>query len=254
MTAPTRVRIVGDRVFRPAYWWTPAVHALLEHLHSVGFDRVPRPLGIVAGEEILSYLPGDSGADGWARVVPEAGLRNFARLLRDFHQATAGFVAPPGIQWALAEGSAGPGEVICHGDFGPWNVVWDGLEPVGLVDFDNAGPADPLADVAYALVYTAPFRDDEGAIRWQGFDRVPDRARRLELFAEEYGLSTVDGLVDRVIARQRSTIEQVRALADRGDERLREWVANGHLQHLADQVEWSRSHRQMFRSPPPAST
>ncbi|WP_199565450.1 hypothetical protein [Spongiactinospora rosea] len=37
---------VGDTVHRPAGLWTPAVHALLSHLHSAGFEGAPRPLGI----------------------------------------------------------------------------------------------------------------------------------------------------------------------------------------------------------------
>ncbi len=51
----------GDRVHRPAHRWTPTVHALLEHLHAVGFDRVPRPLGIADGRETVSLVPGESG-------------------------------------------------------------------------------------------------------------------------------------------------------------------------------------------------
>ncbi|MFJ9104066.1 phosphotransferase [Streptomyces sp. NPDC102405] len=30
--------------------------------------------------------------------------------------------------------AAGPPEAICHGDFGPWNVVWKGHRPVGIID------------------------------------------------------------------------------------------------------------------------
>jgi hypothetical protein len=37
---------VGDTVRRPAGPWTPAVHALLAHLHAVGFHGAPAPLGI----------------------------------------------------------------------------------------------------------------------------------------------------------------------------------------------------------------
>ncbi len=55
----------------------PAVHALLGYLERVGFRYSPRLLGVDEhGREVLSYLPGSSGRDGWAQVVPEAGLEH----------------------------------------------------------------------------------------------------------------------------------------------------------------------------------
>lgn len=36
---------VGDTVRRPAGPWTPAVHALLTHLHEAGFRAAPAPWG-----------------------------------------------------------------------------------------------------------------------------------------------------------------------------------------------------------------
>jgi hypothetical protein len=244
-----RVTVVGDRVYRPAGWWTPTVHALLNHLHDVGFTRVPRPLGVQDGREVLTFLPGESGAAGWPRVVPEAGLRALARLLREYHQAAAGFVAPPGARWALADGPARPGQVICHGDVGPWNVVWDGPTPVGLLDFDLAQPGAALDDVAYALEYLAPFRDDEHARRFQGFDAPPRRARRIAVFAQEYGLSGTQGLVDAVIRRQELTTVRVRALAAKGLEPQRSWVAEGFCAELEARVRWSRDNRPLLAPP-----
>ena len=207
-----RVVVRGDRVYRPAGWWTPTVHTLLDYLHDVGFDRAPVPLGVVDGQEVLRFVPGEAGPLGWSRVVPEAGLRAMARLLRDYHQAVAGFVAPVDARWALAEGPAGPGQVICHGDVGPWNVVWHGFQPVALVDFDMAQPGEVLDDVAYALEYVAPFRDDAQAMRSAGlrkFSDVPGASRCWPTL----GLSSVEGLVEAVIRRQRRTIENVRVLA-----------------------------------------
>lgn len=63
------------------------------------------------------------------------GLTAFARLLREYHDATADFVPPddavragdtqePGHDDTVGHGDFGPPNVICHGDFGPWNMVW----------------------------------------------------------------------------------------------------------------------------------
>ena len=50
---------IGDTIRRPTGPWTPAVHALLEHLLEQGLRAVPRAHGYDArGREILDYLPG----------------------------------------------------------------------------------------------------------------------------------------------------------------------------------------------------
>jgi hypothetical protein len=114
------------------------------------------------------------------------------------------------------------------------------------VDFDFAQPGDALEDVAYALEYVAPFRDDAQAMRWQGFDSPPDRARRIAVFADEYGLATVDGLVEAVIRRQELAGAFVRVLAERGVEPQRTWLAQGLGDELAARVRWSRDNRALF--------
>ena len=49
---------VGDTVRRPAGPWTPAVHALLNHLHAVGFPGAPRAHGLDdQGREVLDFVP-----------------------------------------------------------------------------------------------------------------------------------------------------------------------------------------------------
>jgi len=98
------VRVAGT-VRRRVQPWTPAVHALLRHLEAVGFAYAPRVLGVDEhGREILRYIEGDSGADGWAAVAPEAGLEAFARLLRAYHSAVASFRPAADAIWAFARG------------------------------------------------------------------------------------------------------------------------------------------------------
>ncbi|RAY14913.1 aminoglycoside phosphotransferase family protein [Actinomadura craniellae] len=198
------------------------------------------------GREILTYLDGESGPEGWARVVGAAGLTAFARLLRDYHDAVAGFRPSGGFRWYTGGTGPAEGEVICHGDFGPWNIVWRGERPAGMLDWDYARPAGRLHDVAYALEYVAPFRDDAECLRWLRYPEPPDRRRRLELFAGAYGLTATPGLVDAVIDVQRDGIEQVRRLAEAGHQPQVRWVAEGSLGELHRRVTWSRANRHLF--------
>jgi len=242
-----RVVRIGDTVRRPTYPWTPAVHALLRHLEAVGFPYAPRVLGFDGdGNEVLTYLEGESGPQGWAKVADDAGLTRFARLLRDYHDAVAGFRPPDEHRWYTGQSGMGDHELICHGDFGPWNIVWQGEQPTGILDWDYARPGPRMHDVAYASEYVVPFRDDAECLRSLRYPRPPDRRHRLELFAGSYGLTSTSGLVDAVIETQRDGIGQVRELADAGHQPQVDWVAGGLLGELANRVAWSQAHRHLF--------
>lgn len=238
---------VGDTVRRPMHPWSPTVHALLRHLADVGFPYSPRFLGVdEAGREVLSYLPGTSGPAGWAPVVDEAGLVAMARLLREYHEAVRGFHPGADAVWAAHSRPPQAGELICHGDFGPWNLVWHGTRPVGILDWDYAWPNRPVHDIAYALEYVAPFRDDQECLRWLRYPAPPDRRRRLEVFAAAYGLTSIDGLVDEVIEQQQRVLDRTRQLAAEGRQPQLSWQAAGVLDEIAKRIDWSRRHRHLF--------
>ena len=50
-----------------------------------------RTIGADEGREVLTYIDGESGTAGWAKVVDERGLVAMARLLREYHDAVRGF-------------------------------------------------------------------------------------------------------------------------------------------------------------------
>ena len=143
-TAHRRVVRVGDTVRRPLTPWSRSVHELLLHLESEGYPFSPRFLGIDdQRREVLSFIRGTSGSDGyveglerggdsWANVVSEPGLRRFAGFLRGYHDAVAGYRPPESACWVTGSGAGGPGDVICHGDYGPWNVIWEREAPAAL--------------------------------------------------------------------------------------------------------------------------
>lgn len=245
----------GDTVRRPLHPWSGAVHALLAHLGSVGFAAAPRVLAVDGDTEVLTFLPGESGADGWAKVVDEDGLRAAARLLRSYHDAVRTWRPADAETLVWADGSTGVGapraagadeQIVCHGDFGSWNLVWNGIDPVGLLDWEYAHVAPALSDVAYALEYVAPFRSDDEAMRWQRYPSPPDRRRRIAIFAEAYGWPGTDGLVDAVAGEQRRGRALVQALAERGVARQVAMVAEGYLDELDERIAWTSAHRQLL--------
>jgi hypothetical protein len=238
---------VGDTVRHPLQPWSPAVHALLRFLGEVDFPYAPRLVGVDGDSEILTYLEGESGADGWAKVVDEAGLVAAAQLVRLYHDAVVGWRGRPDLRWADGSvGTGGDGTVVCHGDYGPWDLVWQGTRPVGILDWEYAHVAPAIEDVAYALEYFVPFRDDAECLQWLRYPAPPDRRRRLEMFAEAYGLATADGLVDEVIAVQRRGLDRVAQLAAQGHQRQVAAVQAGELDQIRRRISWSESHRHLF--------
>ncbi|GAA0225538.1 aminoglycoside phosphotransferase family protein [Cryptosporangium japonicum] len=238
---------IGDTVRRPLHAWSATVHELLLHLESVGFPYSPRFLGIDAdGREVLTYLDGESGGAAWHRVVGDAGLAAMARLLRDYHDAVRSFRPAAAAGWAADDGAFENGELVCHGDFGPWNLVWRGTRPIGILDWDYVHPGRPVHDVAYALEYVAPFRDDHYSCESMHHPVPPDRRRRLETFARSYGLTTVDGLVDAVIDQQSTVWRRARQLAAEGRQPQVAWQESGVLDAAGERLAWSRANRHLF--------
>ena len=173
---------VGDTVRRPAGPWTPAVHALLTHLHEAGFGGAPRPLGIdERGREVLTFTPGTVAWPGHFHLLdPDRQLRRAARLIREFHDAVAGFTPPPGARWQALMPADGD-EIIAHHDLAPWNLVI-GDRQWAFIDWDTAAPGTRLWDLAYAMHGFAPLSADPAVQR-------DDAGRRLRLLADAYGLT-----------------------------------------------------------------
>ncbi|MFD1048866.1 hypothetical protein ACFQ1S_26685 [Kibdelosporangium lantanae] len=66
----TGVVRIGQTVRRPTGPWTPAVHAVLNHLNNTGYPHAPQLLGIDdQGREVLSYHPGATEADAPRTVL-----------------------------------------------------------------------------------------------------------------------------------------------------------------------------------------
>ena len=172
---------IGDTVRRPAGPWTPAVHALLGHLHAAGFPGAPWPQGFDEhGREVLTFIPGTvPWPDNFHLLDSGNRLRRVARLIRDFHDAVTGFCPPPDARWQALIPAEGTG-IIAHHDLAPWNLVI-GPGQWAFIDWDTAAPGSRLWDVAYALHGFVPLSASPR-------HRRGSPAHRLRLFADAYGL------------------------------------------------------------------
>ncbi len=243
-----RVVISDGVVRRPASAATPTIHHFLRHLHSTGEITVPEPLGIDGATELLRHLPGRSGRDGWFAQHAMAGVQSAARLLRRLHDASTTWTPPSDAFFTVESAFDGDDVVYGHGDPGPWNFVWNGHEAVGLIDWDFLHPCPRVDDVAYALLWFAPLRDDDLARQWHHFAQPPDRRARVAAFLDAYGPLPAFDVVEAVVRRRQATIEQERRLAEAGVEPQRTWVAQGHLDDQRREVEWLLDHRHLVLS------
>jgi aminoglycoside phosphotransferase len=187
---------VGDTVRRPLKPWSTAVHALLRHLAAKQFTGAPRFLGLDdQGREILSFIPGVNGEQChlWADEV----LISAARLLRHYHDATVDFLPAPETNWQYIHPDAHQHEVICHNDFAPYNLIFDPHQPIGLIDFDMAGPGPRLRDVAMAVYWFTPL-SLSSHLTARSQQEVAAGCPRLHLFCQTYGVAVNEELLDWV--------------------------------------------------------
>ena len=213
---------VGNTVHRDAGGWTPTIHSLLEHLRGRGFEGAPRPIGLDDdGREVLEYI---DGVDG--RLVPpsDRSLRSAIRLIREMHDATVDFQAPPDAVWNAkpftTDRSGERVEVIAHNDLAGYNTIYrDGLA-VAIIDWDFAAPASRLWDLAHAAWSFTPLYPTELAVRL-GYD--PDRTiHRLRTICDTALIDDRRSFIDVVELRLRAahepTHDYVRFFAERRDE------------------------------------
>ena len=152
------------------------VRGVLGFFAGRGWVGAPRFLGVdERGREVLEFVAGAVLAG------PPAGddvLAAVARLVRDFHDLTAG------------SGPAGAAEVVCHNDLSPANTVVRGGWPVAFIDWDLAAPGLRVHDVARVCWQFGPLGPGV---------EVGAAVRRVRVVADAYGWGDVPSLIGAVL-------------------------------------------------------
>jgi len=179
----------GDVVHRACGPWSSTVLGLLRHLEAAGFSGAPRVIGDGfddQGQETVSFL------EGWTahpRSWPESQLWLIGSLLAQLHEATSTFRPEPGALWqpwfGRRLGSAA--RVIGHCDTGPWNLLVRPDGTMALIDWETAGPVDPVVELAQSCWLNAQLHDDDIA-EINSLASPAERGAHVRLIADGYGL------------------------------------------------------------------
>ena len=214
------------------------MQALLRHLEDVGFEGAPRVYGSGfddAGHETIGHIEGEFLTFGVWSLEAADGI---GRLLRRLHDAASTFKAPEDAEWypwfgrEMRHAKRGFG----HCGAAPWNIVVQEGQPVALIDWERAGPVDPLVELAQACWLNAKLYDDIVAER-EGLPEWPERGRILHTIVDGYGLSQAQrrGFIDLILE------VAVRATADEADQA--QVVPGTRSEDTAPQLVWALSWR-----------
>ncbi|MEV7979843.1 phosphotransferase [Streptomyces sp. NPDC086519] len=181
------------------------------------------------GREVLGYLDGHVAWESRqpASVSSDESLVTVARLVRGFHDLTAGTPL------------AGDQEVVCHNDLSPKNTVYQlssgGLRPAAFIDWDLAAPGARIHDIAHVC--------------WQYLDLGPsvtdidNAARRMRLIVDSYELSDRQRLVSTILWWQDRCWRGIEAQADAGDVAMARLRDAGAVRQVQTACQWVTDHR-----------
>ncbi len=246
---------IGNTVRRSTSW-SFFVHELLRYLEKQGFDGAPRFIGIDdKGREILSYIEGEVSGNDYPDFKPyiwsEDSLIRCAKLLRQYHDATQGFLETADIPKADYKGPVPEGwenEVVCHNDAALYNIVFKDEVPVAFIDFDLVKPGPRIWDIVYMLYTSVPLASF--AINYNSGKSIPykpelhaaDRYNRISLFLKSYGMEAPLKLKEWTISRIEVLCNTLTTGALSGNTAYQKMIDEGHLEHYKREIIFLKEH------------
>lgn len=232
----------SNKVIRPGNVWTPYVHNFLRFLNEKGFKNIPVPYGQREdGKEIVSYVDGDVFHEGLPEnLFTDRVLLESAELLYRFHEFSKAYVKnlTGTEEWMLP--ARLPIEVMCHGDFAPYNITFADGHVSGIIDFDTTHPGPRLWDVSYAVYRWVPFMAPSNP---ESRESLTGQLRRMKLFSDRYGLTGNEKarLPGMMIERLQFLISYMIKEADSGNEDMEKNIEDGHIELYQTDIEYIKA-------------
>ena len=228
----------GDVVYRPLHSWSPTVHKLLKHFEQSNVHGCPRFVGTREQQEVLSFVSGDTYNYPLVGAIASTdAIVSAAKMLRIIHDSSVAFLDQIDVashRWMLEPKE--PFEVVCHGDFTPYNVALSGNSVVGVFDFDTAHPAPRWWDLAYSVYCWAPFKTDSN----DKLGDLPEQISRARIFCDGYGATQSERvhLAEAMVMRLNALVSFMREEAENGNVSFAQNIEQGHLQAYLNDIDY----------------
>lgn len=211
--APVRV---GDTLRRSTGANSEFLDRLLVYLDQCGVSWSPRALGVdESGRQVFSWIDGEVPSRG-----EEIELDALARLVREFHDLTTGFVDDA--------------ECVIHDDLQPRNVVVIDRHPIGLIDWEQARPGSRIEDVAnlcWSFVEPTPASDPV----WV--------AQQWKHILDAYRFEDRQLLLPTMVTRMARCVADIERNAAAGSPRHRILAGRGDHENIRAMHSWTIAHQ-----------
>lgn len=176
---------LDNTIIRQADECSAEVHHFLKYLEEYGLP-VEHFIKISDGKEYYEFIDAEMVHPmKWSDVA----LYEIGRLTAALHRAGQEYhpLQPDTYRpWYLREIGTGK-RIWCHGDLAPWNMFTKDGIPYKLIDWEYAGPLDPVAELARVCWLFAQLHDDDLAVKYD-LPSPEKRAEQVRIICDGYGL------------------------------------------------------------------
>jgi len=186
LSEENQVYRVGNLVERPGRPWSASILRILRHFEACNLP-VERYISADNNIQISEFAEGEMVHPGkWT----DEALYNIGQLLARLHSAAREFETTDKDVWRpwyLREIGNKANYICCHGDIAPWNTITENGLVKTLVDWECAGPLDPMVEIARVCWLFVQLHDDDLA-KLHNLPSAEKRAQQVRIVADGYGL------------------------------------------------------------------
>jgi len=182
------VYLKNNMVIRPINKWSKSIHLLMKHFHDNGLP-VPKIIKVDEQFEYIEYINGNTVIHNYPCKWDNNIFYEIGIFVKKLHNVAKKFKFNDEMLWKPNyTRHLGNPKIYSHCDLNPINFIFENNKIIGLIDWENAGPIDPLIELANVCWWFAQLFDDD-LYKPFIFPSVKERSEQIKLILDAYGLN-----------------------------------------------------------------